>query len=126
MPAVACKVVSLQGRFFKVVSVSLREDFFSGDVVKKLQLSLFCIVRRARYRRLGCLCYRLHYRRPSYRRLPSSLVIVACLPRYCPPVCACYRPPSTVTCLHYCRPSYRRLPSLSPLELLVTAYNADV
>ena len=56
----------------------------------------------------------------------AAQVIVACLPRYCLPVCACYRPPSTVTCLHYCRLSYRRLPSLPPLELLVTAYNADV
>ena len=37
MLAVTCKAVSLQGRLFKVVSVSLRVDFFSGDVVKKLQ-----------------------------------------------------------------------------------------
>ena len=93
MPAVACKVGVATGMIFKVVLVSRRTDFFSGDVVKKLQLSLFCIIRRI---------------------------------RYCLPVCACYRPPSTVTCLHYCRLSYRRLPSLSPLELLVTAYNADV
>ena len=37
MPAVTCNVMSLQGRLFKVVSESLRVDFFSGDVVKKLQ-----------------------------------------------------------------------------------------
>ena len=101
MPTVACKVVSLQGRFFEEVSVAQRR-FFSCDVEKKLQVSLFCIVRRARYRCPSCLCYRplcavarLHYHRPSYRRLPSSLLLSdlrlllpsehCCLPSLLPP-----------------------------------------
>ena len=102
MPAVACKAVPLHGRFFKVVPVLLREYCFSGDVVKKLQVSLFCMVRRAHYRCPSCLGYRppcavarLYHRRPNYCRLPSSLLLSdlpllspsehCCLPLLLPP-----------------------------------------
>ena len=90
------------GTFFEVVSVSIREGSFNCVVVKKFQVSLFCIIRRARYRCPSCLCYRppcavarLHYRRPSYCRLASSLLLSdlrllspsehCCLPSLLPP-----------------------------------------
>ena len=102
--------------FVKVVSVSLREDFFGGDMVRKPQVPLFYIVRRARYRCPNCLCShppyavaRHHYRRRGYSRLPSKLLL---------PDCVSYRPPSTFAYLHYCRMSFCRFPSLSPSKLL--------
>ena len=46
------------GKIFQGDVIVTQGRFFSRDVVKKLQVSLFCIVRRARYRCPSCLCYR--------------------------------------------------------------------